>query len=110
MSKSKYLYIKKWLIKPKPYPALLIYLINYTLQVKLIVGRVVAVVGCNDFAFSISEVIIKLKAVFRSRFNLFFFINLILVKHSDFVTDCISKIHIKNVSTITSMIRYFITW
>lgn len=45
MLKSKYLYFDKWLIKPKPYPALLIPYPNYTLQVKVIVGRVVVVVG-----------------------------------------------------------------
>lgn len=93
MSKSKYLYIKKWLIKPKPYPALLITKPYSTLQVNVMVGFVVAVVvvGCpNDFKPSAAEFALNSKAVFRCSFN--FSIILVLVIHLIIVTDCISKV------------------
>lgn len=81
MLKSKYLYSKKWLIKPKPYPALLLSNATYTLHKNEIVGCVVAVVvvGCTDFEFSLFKPFLNSKAVFLFCVKLIFSIILILV-------------------------------
>lgn len=72
-----------WLIKPKPYPALLISKPNYGLQVNVIVVWVVAVVvvGCPNDKLSAPEFPLNSKAVFRFSFSFNFSIILVLVIH-----------------------------
>ena len=113
MLKMMYLYWVLGMVKPKPYPALPFCDLAYTLQVKLIVGCVVAVVvvGCpNDFEPSAFKLFLNSKAVLRSSLNLVFFINLILIEFSVALTDCISKIHLHYGFPITYMITNGITW
>lgn len=112
MLKNKYLYFMKWLIKPKPYPALSFSKASYTLHKNVIVGCVVAVVvvGCADFNFSeLFKPLLNSKAVFLFSVNVFFSIILILVEIFS-VNDCISKILREEFFSMSVMTSCDITW